>query len=177
MRTSATPTSDARRAPGFTLIELILVLALLGLLMFLALPAFQSLLEGTTQREISRLTGVIRLLRNEAVLTRKPFRLVIDLRQGEYWAEERTLDGKYVERSDPRLLAKYRLPKAFQVKDLILNGNTRYPLVDRRVDLMLDVSGFMDPFWLRFTVDDVDYTLKVSGFSSDVDLVKGHALD
>ncbi len=154
-----------------------LVLLLLGLLMFLAMPAFQSLLEGTAQRETARLVGVVRMLRNEAVLTRKPFRLVIDLKQGEYLVEERTLDGKYVERSDPRLLAKYRLPKAFQIKDLILNGNTRYPLVDRRVDLMLDVSGFMDPFWLRFSVDGVNYTLKVSGFTSDVDLVKGHDLE
>jgi prepilin-type N-terminal cleavage/methylation domain-containing protein len=177
MPTSAARTSDSWRATGFTLIELILVLGLLGLLMLLALPAFQSLLEGTAKRETARLTGVIRLLRNEAVLTRRPFRLVIDLRQAEYFVEERTLDGKYVERHEPSALAKYRFAKGFQIKDLILNGNTRYPLVDQRVDLVLDVSGFMDSFALRFTVDGVAYTLKVSGFTADVDLVKGHALD
>jgi hypothetical protein len=154
-----------------------LVLGLLAILMFLALPAFQSLLEGTAHRETARLAGVVRLLRNEAVLSRRPYRLVIDLKAGEYLVEERTLDGRYVESTQPPILARHRFPAAFHVQDLILNGNTRYPLVDRRVDLMLDVSGFMDPFALHFSVDGQDYTFKVAGFTADVDLVQGHDLE
>ncbi|HEX7928484.1 MAG TPA: prepilin-type N-terminal cleavage/methylation domain-containing protein, partial [bacterium] len=160
---------------GFTLIELMLVLSLLAMVMFLALPAFQAVLQGTVDKEVGRLTGVIRMLRNEAVLTRKPFRLVIDLKERQYWVEEWTLEGRYVERTTPAILAKHRFPTAMKIQDLILNGNTRYPLIDRRVDLVLDVSGFMDPFALRFAVDDVNYTLEFAGFTSDVNLVKADA--
>jgi hypothetical protein len=150
-------------------------MVVLGVVMFLAVPAYQNLLQGTVDKEVNRLTGVIRLLRNEAVLTRRPFRLVIDLKQREYFVEEWTLQGKYVARSTPSVLAKHRFPPAFKIQDLILNGNTRYPLVERRVDLALDVSGFMDPFALRFSVDDVNYTLEFSGFTSEVNLVKANA--
>ncbi len=51
-------------------------MGLLGLVMFLALPALQNLLEGSLQREVRRLSGVVRLLRNEAVLTNSRFRLM-----------------------------------------------------------------------------------------------------
>src|SRR5690242_20618921 len=95
--------------------------------------------------------------------------------RSQYWAEEWTLEGRYVERTTPAILAKHRFPTAMKIQDLILNGNTRYPLIDRRVDLVLDVSGFMDPFALRFAVDDVNYTLEFAGFTSDVNLVKADA--
>lgn len=151
-----------------------LILALLGAVVFFVLPSFQSLLQGTVDKEVGRLAGVIRLLRNEAVLTRRPYRLVIDLKRQEYFVEERTLDGKYMAVSRPPILARHAFPAAFRIKDLILNGNTRYPLTDRRVDLTLDTSGFMDPFALRFVVDEAKYTLVVSGFTAEVRLKEGH---
>lgn len=177
MPTFPAPGSRAHRASAFTLVELVLIMALLGAVLFLVLPSFQSLLQGTVEKEVNRLTGVIRLLRNEAVLTRRPYRLVIDLKQHEYVVEERTLDGKYVAVTRPPLLAKHAFPPAFQVKDLILNGNTRYPLVERRVEIALDASGFMDPFALRFAVDGVKYTLAVSGFTAEVSLKEGHDVE
>ena len=170
MRTFPARTSRAGRAPGFTLIELMLVLVLLAIMLFLALPAFQSLVQSTTEREVNRLTSLIRLLRNEAVLTRRPYRLVFDLKQREYFVEELSLNGQLVEQTDPAILRRHRLPPSFQVKDIVLNGDTRHPMADRRVDLTLDTSGFMDPFALRFTVDGTYYVLEVAGFTSDVNL-------
>lgn len=175
MPTSAA-TNSRRRDGGFTLVELLVVLALLSLFTFLAVPAFQSLLEGAAQRESTRLTGVIRLLRNEAVLTRRPYRLVVDLKEGEYFVEERDRSGRYNERSDPRLLARYRLPPSMKIKDMIVAGNSRYPLTERQVPLAIDPSGFMDAFSLHFSVGDSEYTLTVSAFTAETSLVSGYVL-
>jgi len=151
-------------------------MTVLALVMGLAVPAFQSLLEGAAQRESARLAGVIRLLRNEAVLTRRPYRLVLDLKEGEYFVEERDSSGAYRPRSEPRLLARYRLPSSMKIKDLVLAGNSRYPLTERKVPLAVDSSGFMDAFALHFSIGGDEYTLTVAGFTAETSLVPGYVL-
>jgi len=154
----------------------LVVLTLLSLFVFLAVPAFQSLLEGTAQRESARLSGVIRLLRNEAVMTRRPFRLVLDLKEGEYFVEERDRNGKYAPVSGPRILTRYPLPSSMKIKDMVLAGNNRYPLTEQKVPLAVDASGFMDAFSLHFSVSGNEYTLTVSGFTAETSLVPGYVL-
>ena len=175
MRTSATRIYNSRDAPaGFTIIELMVVLTLLAVAMFIAVPTFQSLLQGSVAKEINRLSGVIRLVRSEAILTRKPFRLMINLKEGQYSVEQRTEFGEFIPRDEPKALRPHKLPGSFKLKDIVIFGNRFERSRENTVPIVVSPSGFIDPFSLHFEEDGKAWTLKVSGFSPRIKLEEGN---
>jgi hypothetical protein len=152
---------------------MLVVLMVLALLVGVSLPAIQSLLEGQVQRETTRLASLVRMLRNEAVLSGSDYRLVIDLKERSYWVEQR-IEGRFQPRKEPGLMRKHLFPASFVLTDLVVMGGSHTPLIERPVPLTVDTSGFMDPFLLHFSADGADYTLKVSGFRADMDLLRGY---
>jgi len=88
----------ARRwaASGFTLIELIVVLALVGLVSVLALPNLQSLYEGFTGRaEQGRLLNRLAGIGREAMLRQRAYAVYGTGNQGTGVAREQSLSGYY----------------------------------------------------------------------------------
>lgn len=174
MRIFPTSNSSGRRgAAGFTIIELMLVLSVLAMMMFLAVPSFQSLLQDSLDKEVNRLGSVIRLVRNEAILTRKAFRLVVDLKQAAYEVEEADEFGRFVSRADPKLLRPYRLPGSFKLTEMVVFGSRFDRERDRKVPVTINPAGFVDPFSLHFLKDGEPWTLLVKGFSARLSLEKG----
>jgi len=160
--------------PGFTLLEMLVVLLLMSLIAGFAVPLFQTLLEGQVQREATRLSQLIRVLRNEAVLTETDFHLVFDLQQPSYWVEARSGET-YRPRTDDAMLRRHTLPGSFSVTDLTVMGSVYTPRdVQRPVNIAVDPSGFVDPFRLHITVNGAAYTFQVSGFRPEVDLLNGY---
>ena len=174
MRTFPARISRRPRPAGFTVVELVLVLMLLGVILLLGIPAFQNLLQNTLQAEAGRLAGVIRLLRNEAVLTRSTYRLLLDLRQGAYSVQRLDDAGAYRDVTDPRVLAPHALPTQVKVVALTLLGRTYRPDEPEPLPVQVDSSGYLDPFLLWLTHGDEDFTLRVSGFTGKVELLDGH---
>jgi general secretion pathway protein H len=84
-------------ARGFTLIEIIVVLAIVGLIMGLGVNALRSLARSDLRGAASHLSGAMRFLFDRASTTGKTHRLVLDLEGGRYWAEI-TDDKFYVPR-------------------------------------------------------------------------------
>ena len=73
---------------GFTLIELTVVLFLMGLFLFAALPNVQSFLFHSDLNSVARsLKSTVRLLRSKSIATGRNTVLCIDLDQGRYWGE------------------------------------------------------------------------------------------
>ncbi|MFI5400126.1 MAG: prepilin-type N-terminal cleavage/methylation domain-containing protein [SAR324 cluster bacterium] len=161
--------------PGFTLLEMLVVMLLMALIAGFTVPLFQTLLEGQVQREATRLSQLIRILRNEALLTQTDFHLVFDLQRQSYWVEARSGDT-YRPRTDAAVLRTHTLPGSFAVTDLTVMGNVYTPRAEERpVPITVDPSGFVDPFFLHFTVNGAAYTFKVFGFRTEVDLLNGYA--
>ncbi|HKI98336.1 MAG TPA: prepilin-type N-terminal cleavage/methylation domain-containing protein [bacterium] len=169
-RTSSRPAA----AGGFTLIELLLVMALMAVVLVIALPAFQSLLQSTLQQEVNHTTGVIRLLRNEAVLSNTRYRLMLNVKGSRYSIERQNELGTYDPVQEPRELAPHRFPSGMVVQDLVLLGHTYDTHEADPVPIVIDASGYVDPFLLHFRLDDKDYTLRISGFTGRVELLDGH---
>jgi prepilin-type N-terminal cleavage/methylation domain-containing protein len=73
---------------GFTLLEVVVVLALLALLMGLVLPGLQRTVKRERERSnLRQLTTVLRLARSEAATRHQRVRLFLDLKTQQYWLE------------------------------------------------------------------------------------------
>jgi general secretion pathway protein H len=72
---------------GFTLIEVMVVLLIIGLLAGLGVTGFRAVTKGDLRESTAHLSGAIRYLFDRASITGKYHRLVLDLSGGKYWAE------------------------------------------------------------------------------------------
>jgi general secretion pathway protein H len=72
---------------GFTLLEIMIVLAIAGLIMGLGVSGFRSLARSDLRASATNLAGAMRFLFDRASTTGKTHRLVLDLEAGRYWAE------------------------------------------------------------------------------------------
>ena len=77
--------TDTRR--GFTLIEVMIVLVIVGLVTAVTVVGLRSLFKSDLRGASSRLAGSIRYLFDRASTTGKVHRLVLDFDSGRYWAE------------------------------------------------------------------------------------------
>jgi general secretion pathway protein H len=86
-RRGARGPSQGPRVDGFTLIEIMIVLAIAGLIMSLGVRGFRSLARSDLRASATNLAGAMRFLFDRASTTGKTHRLVLDLEAGRYWAE------------------------------------------------------------------------------------------
>jgi general secretion pathway protein H len=86
---SRTRWPGARRAPeaGFTLVEIMVVLVIVGLIAGMSIRGLRALTKSDLRASVSHLSGAMRYLFNRAATTGKYHRLVIDVEKGRYWAE------------------------------------------------------------------------------------------
>ena len=81
------PTEPREGSTGFTLIEMLAVVAILALVIGLALPNFGLRSRRATQDEAKQLAANLEFARQRSVMTGVPHRLVIDVEGGSYWLE------------------------------------------------------------------------------------------
>lgn len=74
-------------AAGFTLIEVILVIALMAIIFIVVVPNFNVVPSSEASSKINGLAGDIRAAYDMAVLHRKPYRLVFEFKTADYWLE------------------------------------------------------------------------------------------
>jgi general secretion pathway protein H len=72
---------------GFTLIEIMVVLAIISMVIALGLPAINRVTYQRLNSTTRQFTGLIRTIRNDAILLNNIYRLAIDLDQKTYWVE------------------------------------------------------------------------------------------
>ena len=163
------------------MLELLVVITLLALVMMMSVPAFTSLLQNSVDKELERLRGVVRLMRNEAILKRRPMRLVFDLAENSYSVEERTDFGEFAPRTDHKILRPHSFGQ-LKLLDVVVYGN-RYEEPkeqdsdgERRhlVPVVVDVSGLVDPFQIHLSDGDQSWTLKVSGLAARITVEEGY---
>lgn len=78
---------DPRRDGGYTLIELSAVLAIAIVLIVAGIGTLRSVRKADISTAASRLSASVRYLYDLAVVTNRPYRLVVDLASNAYWGE------------------------------------------------------------------------------------------
>lgn len=171
------PTSTAgksNRAAGFTLIELVVVVALLALFATLTVPLFSSTGTGKLGYSARRLSGTIKYLFNEAALSGREHRLVYNLDRQTYRARLVEADGEIVDL--PGLGRETRLAGEVRFRDLQLPG--RGTFTSGEVTVRIHPQG-----WLEETVihlqdpPGAEMTLHVMPLTGTAEIREGyHAL-
>ncbi len=99
---------------GFTLIELTLVVLLLGLLANLSLPLISGFETNRMKAAARRISGTVKYLYNEAIMTGREQRLIFDISQKTYRTIEIADNGELLENTGPGRL--FRLPETVSLK-------------------------------------------------------------
>ena len=104
--------------PGFTLVEVLVVMALIALVSILALPGIGNIFRISLNSTTRELAGVVKEAYNAAAMTGKVYRLVYDLKEKQYWVESgppTTLldssESKEREETRRRLIKKEKPPE------------------------------------------------------------------
>ncbi len=94
---TSTPRTGSHRRAGFTLIELMAVLAIMALMFALGVPRLARSPWKPLEEEAEQIAQTLRFARQRAIMTGVPHRLFIDLEEGGYaieWlVEEEALGG------------------------------------------------------------------------------------
>jgi general secretion pathway protein H len=78
---------DGRQSRGFTLIEVLIVVAVIGVMALAAAPALNSLTGANARSAAGEIAGAYRYLFDTAALRRQTCRMVVDIDAREWWAE------------------------------------------------------------------------------------------
>jgi len=134
---------------GFTLIELVVVITLLAIFVLLSLPLLANQGDGGERRALRRLAGNVKLLYNEAALTRDEHLLTFDLENGTFSAFRMERSGNQVEKvpvGDARSLAPLRIDQVQVV------GKGRFR--SGEVTVRIYPQGWMEEVWLQLVNED-----------------------
>jgi len=91
----------ARRHSGFTLVEILVSLAIMALVLGGAVYGFRAITKSELRGSASKLAGAIRYCFDRSITTGSYYRLVLDLDGNKYWAE-RSEDRMYLSREKER---------------------------------------------------------------------------
>jgi general secretion pathway protein H len=157
---------------GFTLIELMVVIVVLGVILSFVIPRLGELGEANLKRSARHLTGMIRFLRDDAQAKKVVYRLRFDVQGGHYWPEILT------QTSDKTMEFK-RLQSVMASEDS-LSGQTTFKDVR--------VASHPDDPYIQFTPDgwveraaihlrdgdNKDFTLWVNSLTGNTELLEGY---
>lgn len=156
---------------GFTLIELIVVIALMGVVLFVAIPRIEGnpFLDDT--KESSRwLIAKVRTLRENAIRDQKDYLLNIDLDTNRIWDTVAGLDEEAAEKA---ALEARSLPEAFRVADV--QYPRREPQISGRAQIGFYRSGYSDKALIHVMDGDSPLTFVIETFLADVRILASYA--
>jgi len=148
---------------GFTLIELVVVMALMGIIIGFALPRFQRMADGTPTDEITQWIRFKSLaLREKAQTQQSPWALVFDFDADEIRAV--SLKPPPEDEDPPKPVnAEQPFPNAGRIVDVVLAPDQKHS--SGEVAILFYPQGVADQAYIHLRDSEGDYrTLKIEPF-------------
>jgi len=116
---------------GFTLVELLLVIVLMGVILALAVPSTRDVLTGDNLKKASRqLSGIEKKLRGEAVRDQMDYILCLDLPNSAYWVVAADMTP---EKQDEIKKSPLHLPSGVAILDIVGEDNKKQSVDEVRI--------------------------------------------
>jgi prepilin-type N-terminal cleavage/methylation domain-containing protein len=135
---------------GFTLIEIIVVIALISLMLFVAIPRFQGTVLLDNTKEVSRwIILKVRALKERAVLEQKLYVLHVSLDSNRLWVTHESMTQEELHNAE---LHGYELPSDVKVLDV------EYPNEEKisvdQAEIRFYKKGYSDKALIHIENDD-----------------------
>ncbi len=157
---------------GFTLIELIVVIALMGLMLFFTLPRLGDNPFLDDSRQSSRwLIGKVQSLKESALRDQKQYSLHFDLDSGRIWETNESMSPEDIE--DAALNNSYSLPSELRIIDV------EYPKKGKvytgQAEIIFYKAGYTDKALVHMQEGDTYLTFLIEPFLSNVQFYETYA--
>lgn len=152
-----------KKQEGFTLLELLVVILIIGAFFFVAVPKFQDMTQVSIKSASRNLTATIKYLYNEAAFKKSIYRLTFDVESGEYWVEtlqESEFGGGSQEfvLSEESTQIRHKLPNGVYFEDIVTERTLdRNPLDEEKEYILFLPTGFVEPAVIHLVTDDEQY--------------------
>jgi prepilin-type N-terminal cleavage/methylation domain-containing protein len=155
----------ANSTKGYTLIELVVVVALLGLFLGLAIPRLRyALVTDDVKATTRRLVGLVREVRTEAIREQKVYLIHLDLESNRLWIEYAGMG------EEERALAQEQalvFPRGVKVLDVWRRGKGKQ--AQGEITLHFSKKGYVEQTLIHLGADDGRaFTLTLSPFLGTV---------
>jgi general secretion pathway protein H len=148
------------RPLGFTLLELMVVIALIGIILVLAVPTTRDVLTGDNLKKASRqLIGLERKLRVEAVRDQTDYILCLDLPTSKYWVITSDMTPEKVQEIKEN--AK-KLPVDVVITDIVEENNKK--ISSGEVKIKFAKNNLCPPVVIHLGHEEDKMTLVVNPF-------------
>jgi general secretion pathway protein H len=159
------------QSKGFTLIELMVVIVVLGVMMTLIIPQLGNIGDANLKRSARHLTGMVRFLHDESQAKKMVYRLKFDIQGGKYWAEEWTIlsnDTAEFKRLQVALASEGSLAGQTSFKDVQVGSHPDDPYI------LFTPNGWVEPAFIHLrNSDDKLFTLIVNPLTGNTELREG----
>ena len=163
---------DAAHNAGFTLIELIVVIALMSMMLFFSLPRLQGnpFVDGAN-KSTRWLIGKISMLREKAVRNGRRYSLHLDLDAGRIWESSAAMTPDDLEQA--ALNGSYALPAGVRLVDVEFarKGKRNSGLAQ----ITFYRTGYADKVLIHLQEDETYRSLLIEPFLSDVTVFEKYA--
>ncbi len=151
---------------GFTLVEIVVILLILGLMSLWVIPQLSGLQMRDIRWTARRLGGIVRSLANEATMTRKHFRLHYDMDRARYWAAVREETGMYAPLQRGAFsFTEEILPDGVAFEDIVTvhEGKVTHGETFTQID-----PSYVEKTWIHLRSENEFWSLEVHPFTGRV---------
>jgi general secretion pathway protein H len=154
-----------RQADGYTLIELVVVMLLIGLMLFLAVPRIRhTLIDDSLKSAVRHITGVAKALRYEAVREQVDYVLHLDLNNNAVWTYSTDMTP---EKRSERQKNAFKFPMDVKIADIYRIGKEKQNDGDATITFFK--RGYVQPTVVHLAKGDRAFTMVFQPFLSAVE--------
>jgi len=142
--------SNAWFRAGYTLIELVVVIALISTMFFVALPRFQDNILTDQARKVSRwVITQARHLKQQSAREKKDYILHVDMENDKFWILNRDMEDEALQKAEEEA---YKLPEEVSIMDVEFVG--RGKVSAGQAEIFFYAKGYSDKALIHMQHDD-----------------------